>query len=133
MNKSIDNNNQGANSNIELYTKEAWRDFTIWASLLGTLIILVFIEKFVPAVYNTVHIALVLNNFNQLINTMQFIVAFKLLRGVEILLAIGTGRKKIKSERVPEESESIPANMLMRPSEMGSEMEIEPLSESEEV
>lgn len=114
---------------MERYMDEAWRNFKIWAGLLTTLIILVLVEKFVPAVYQTVHIALILNNFNQLINTMQFYAAFKILRGVEILMAIGTGRKVISSQAFQEQSESIPANMLMRQSEQGSEMKIEPLSE----
>jgi hypothetical protein len=38
--------------------------------------ILVFAGKLSPAIYNTTHIALILNNFTQLINTLQFLLHF---------------------------------------------------------
>jgi hypothetical protein len=73
---------------LERYTKIAKESFTLWAALLASLIILVFVGKLSPAVYNTTHIALILNNLTQLINTMQFYAAFQLMRALEFLMKL---------------------------------------------
>lgn len=112
---------------LERYTSKAKNGFIAWTGLLAFLIILVFVEKFTPAVYNTVHIALVMNNLNQLINTLQFIAAFNVLWGIEILLAIGLGRKKINSFNASQ-TESLPSNILMSPSQ---EEKVEPLADED--
>jgi hypothetical protein len=95
---------------LERYTNVARVGFWSWASLLTVLIILVFVEKFCPSVYNTTHIALILNNLNQLINTLQFYTAFQLLKAVEFLMKLGSGRKTINSFAIDEESRSDPAS-----------------------
>jgi hypothetical protein len=82
---------------LERYTNVARTGFLAWTALLLTLIILVFLENVVPAVYKTPHIALILNNINQLLNTLQFYSAFQLLRAIEFLMKIATGRKLIQS------------------------------------
>jgi hypothetical protein len=74
------------------------------------LIILVFVEKFSPSVYNTTHIALILNNLNQLINTLQFYAAFQLLISVDFLMKLGSERKVIYSVAIDDESRSDPAS-----------------------
>jgi hypothetical protein len=91
---------------LERYTNVARVGFWSWASLLTVLIILVFVEKFLPAVYNTKHIALILNNFNQLINTLQFYAAFQLLIAVDFLMKLGSERKKIRTNDRREDIES---------------------------
>jgi hypothetical protein len=95
---------------LEKYTRRVKTWFSIWAALLLSLIILVFIEKFVPGVYRTTHIALILNNCNQLINTLQFYAAFQMLRAVDFLMKLGSGRKAINSFPVDDESRSDPAS-----------------------
>jgi hypothetical protein len=95
---------------LERYTNEARVGFWSWASFLTVLIILVFLEKFCPSVYNTTHIALILNGLNQLINTLQFFAAFQLLIAVEFLMKLGSGRKAINSFAVDVESWSDPAS-----------------------
>jgi hypothetical protein len=91
---------------LERYTNAARVGFWSWASLLTVLIILVFVEKFCPSVYNTTHIALILNNFNQLINTLQFYAAFQLLIAVDFLMKLGSERKKIRTIGRDEDIES---------------------------
>jgi hypothetical protein len=93
---------------LERYTKKARAFFTFWLSLLCLLIILVFTGKLAPAVYRTTHIALILNNLTQLINTIQFYAAFQLLRVAEFLMKLASGRKRINSYAI-EESKSDPA------------------------
>jgi hypothetical protein len=66
--------------------------FGIWVSLLATLFIFVFVEKFVPGVYRTTHVALILNNVNQLKNTLQFIAAFETMTIIEMLMCLATNR-----------------------------------------
>jgi hypothetical protein len=66
--------------------------FGIWASLLGTLFILVLVENFVPGVYRATHVATILNNINQLINTLQFIAAFETMTIIEMLMCLATNR-----------------------------------------
>jgi hypothetical protein len=82
---------------LERYTKVARTGFFAWTALLLALIILVFVENFVPAVYKTTHIALILNNINQILNTLQFYSAFQLLRAIEFIMKLATGRKKLQS------------------------------------
>jgi hypothetical protein len=82
----------------ETYEKRLKIAFGIWASLLATLIILVFVEKFVPGVYKTIHVALILNNINQLINTCQFIAAFETMTVIEMLMCLATDRWKPSEE-----------------------------------
>jgi hypothetical protein len=82
---------------LKRYTRVARTGFWAWFSLLVILVILVFIEKLSPAVYNTTHIALILNSVARLVNTLQFYAAFQLLRAVEFLMKLGSGRKKIHS------------------------------------
>jgi hypothetical protein len=84
--------------------------FSAWASLLTVLIILVFVQKFVPAVHSTTHIATIINNFTQLVNTLQFYAAFQLLIAVEFLMKLGSGRKEIYTSPVDVESRSDPAS-----------------------
>jgi hypothetical protein len=91
---------------LERYTKVAKNGFIAWTTLLISLIILVFVEKFTPSVYRTTHIALILNNLNQLINTMQFYAAFQFLRAVEFLMKLGSGRKQINSFVIDDASRS---------------------------
>jgi hypothetical protein len=74
------------------------------------LIILVSVEKFEPAVYKTTHIALILNNLNQLLNTLQFYAAFQLLIAVDFLMKLGSQRKVINSVAIEDESRSDPAS-----------------------
>lgn len=88
------------------YFTRAWIFATLWFSLLVILIAAVFASKFWPRVYQTVHIALIVNNFIQLINTLQFYAAFQLLRGLEFMLSIGTRRKVIQSYAITENSAS---------------------------
>jgi hypothetical protein len=95
---------------LERYTNVARVGFWSWASLLTVLIILVFVEKVCPSVYNTTHIALILNKVNQLINTLQFFAAFQLLIAVEFLMKLGSGRKMLNSFPVDVESRSDPAS-----------------------
>jgi hypothetical protein len=76
----------------EQYTKRLKIIYGCWASLLATLIILVLIENFVPGIYRTTHIALILNNLNQLINTCQFIAAFETMTIIEMLMSLATNR-----------------------------------------
>jgi hypothetical protein len=95
---------------LERYTKVARIGFVSWAALLIILIILVSVEKFVPAVYKTTHIALILNNLNQLINTLQFYAAFQLLIAVDFLMKLGSQRKVINSVAIDDESRSDPAS-----------------------
>jgi hypothetical protein len=95
---------------LERYTNVARVGFWSWASLLTVLIILVFVEKFCPSVYNTTHIALILNNLNQLINTLQFYAAFQLLIAVDFLMKLGSQRKVIYSVAIDVESRSDPAS-----------------------
>jgi hypothetical protein len=76
----------------ETYEKRLKIAFRIWASLLATLIILVLIENFVPGVYKTIHISLIMNNVNQLINTCQFIAAFETMTVIEMLMCLATDR-----------------------------------------
>jgi hypothetical protein len=95
---------------LERYTKKARIGFVSWAALLLTLIILVSLEKFEPAVYKTTHIALILNNFNQIINTLQFYAAFQLLIAVDFLMKLGSRRKVINSFVIDDESRSDPAS-----------------------
>jgi hypothetical protein len=78
----------------EKYTKRLKIIYGSWASLLAVLIILVFLENFVPGVFRTTHIALILNNINQLINTCQFIAAFETMTIIEMLMSLGTNRWK---------------------------------------
>ena len=66
------------------------------------LVLLVCVEQFLPAVYTTTHIALILNNVNQIINTLQFIAAFEVLGAMELLMRLSTNR--MDSDR-PEERE----------------------------
>lgn len=80
------------------YKRKAKTLASAWIALLVVLLASVFVSKFLPAVYNTVHIALIINNFIQLINTLQFYAALQLLREVEFVLAVGTGRRVIESE-----------------------------------
>jgi hypothetical protein len=94
---------------LERYTKVARVGFWSWATLLTVLTILVFVEKFCPAVYNTTHIALILNSLNQLVNTLQFYAAFQLLIAVDFLMKLGSGRKRIDT-RPDVESRSDPAS-----------------------
>jgi hypothetical protein len=95
---------------IERYTRRAKTFFSIWATLLVILVILVFVENFVPGVYRTTHIALILNNVNQLINTLQFYAAFQLLIAVDFLMKLGSGKKKINSIVIEDGSGSDPAS-----------------------
>jgi hypothetical protein len=95
---------------LERYTKVARTGFLAWTALLLTLIIFVFVENFVPAVYKTIHIALILNNINQVLNTLQFYSAFQLIRAVEFLMMLASGRKRINSYAVYDESRSDPAS-----------------------
>ena len=74
------------------YEKRAKLAYFAWAALLASLILLVCVEQFVPQVYGTVHIALILNNVNQIINTLQFIAAFEVLGAVELLMKLTTNR-----------------------------------------
>jgi hypothetical protein len=78
----------------EKYEKRLKIVYGSWASLLVVLIILVFIENFVPGVYRTTHIASILNSINQLINTCQFIVAFETMTVIEMLMCLATDRWK---------------------------------------
>jgi hypothetical protein len=94
----------------ERYTRRAKTLFSIWATLLIILFILVFVENFVPGVYRTTHIALILNNLNQLINTLQFYAAFQLLIAVDFLMKLGSGKKKINSFVIEDGSGSDPAS-----------------------
>jgi hypothetical protein len=91
---------------LKKYTIRAKLSFLAWTSLLTVLIILVFMEKFCPSVYNTTHIALILNNLNQLINTLQFYAAFQLLIAIEYLMKLGSKRKVINSLAIEGESKS---------------------------
>jgi hypothetical protein len=95
---------------LERYTNVARAGFWSWASLLTVLIILVFMEKFIPAVYNTTHIAVILNSLNQLINTLQFYAAFQLLIAVDFLMKLGSRRKVVNSFAVDVESRADPAS-----------------------
>jgi hypothetical protein len=95
---------------LERYTKVARIGFVSWAALLLILIILVSVEKFEPAVYKTTHIALILNNLNQLLNTLQFHAAFQLLIAVDFLMKLGSQRKVINSVAINDESRSDPAS-----------------------
>lgn len=83
----------------------------VWVALLIVLLVLVFVTKFLAAVYNTVHIALIINNFIQLINTLQFFAAFQLLREVEFVLSVGTGRRNINSEPSLQSSKDYASDM----------------------
>jgi hypothetical protein len=94
---------------LKRYTRVAKMSFLAWAALLIILFILVFVEKICPAVYNTTHIATILNNVNQLINTLQFYAAFQLLIAVEFLMKLGSGRKEIHSYDIDKESSNDPA------------------------
>jgi hypothetical protein len=94
---------------LERYTNLARVGFWSWATLLTILIILVFVEKFCPAVYSTTHIALILNSLNQLVNTLQFYAAFQLLIAVDFLMKLASGRKRIDT-RPDVESRSDPAS-----------------------
>jgi hypothetical protein len=76
----------------EKYTRRLKIIYGCWASLLATLIILVLIENFVPGIYRTTHIALILNNINQLINTCQFIAAFETMTIIEMLMILGVNQ-----------------------------------------
>ena len=82
---------------LERYSQKVYMAFSIWTSLLLSLVILVLVEKFTPAVYQTVHIASIMNSLNQLINTLQFFFAFEFIRSVEFLVKLGSGRKRINS------------------------------------
>jgi hypothetical protein len=95
---------------LKRYTKVARIGFVSWAALLLILIILVSIEKFEPAVYKTTHIALIFNNFNQLINTLQFYAAFQLLIAVDFLMKLGSGKKVINSIAIDDGSRSDPTS-----------------------
>jgi hypothetical protein len=88
----------------EKYTKRLKLIYGSWASLLATLSILVFVENFVPGVYRTTHVALILNKFNQLINTCQFIAAFETMTIIELLMSLATDRW-IPSEKKDTRSE----------------------------
>jgi hypothetical protein len=81
----------------EKYKKRLKIIYGCWASLLATLVILVLVENFVPGVHRTTHIALILNNVNQLINTCQFIAAFETMTIIEMLMTLGV-EKWIPSE-----------------------------------
>jgi hypothetical protein len=95
---------------LERYTKIARFGFCSWAALLIFLVILVFIEKFSPAVYRTTHLALILNSLNQLINTLQFYAAYQLLIAIEFLMKLGSQRKVVNSFAVDVESRADPAS-----------------------
>jgi hypothetical protein len=82
---------------LKKYTTKARIGFLSWAAFLLILIVLVSVEKFEPAVYKTTHIALIMNNFNQLINTLQFYAAFQLLIAVDFLMKLGSRRKRIRT------------------------------------
>jgi hypothetical protein len=97
-------------SHLKRYTRVARTGFWAWLSLLVFLVFLVFVEKLSPAVHNTTHIALILNGVNQLVNTLQFYAAFQLLRAVEFLMKLGSGRKKIYTFADDVESRSDPAS-----------------------
>jgi hypothetical protein len=95
---------------LERYTKKARIGFVSWAALLLILIILVSVENFEPAIYKTTHLALILNNVNQLLNTLQFYAAFQLLIAVDFLMKLGSRRKVINSFVIDDESRSDPAS-----------------------
>jgi hypothetical protein len=95
---------------LKRYTRVARTGFWAKFSLLVLLVFLVFVEKLSPAVYNTTHIALILNSVTQLVNTLQFYAAFQLLRAVEFLMKLGSGREKIYSFADDVESRIDPAS-----------------------
>lgn len=89
---------------MERYKRTAYIFASTWISLLVILLIAAFLSKFSPLVYGTVHIALIISNFIQLINTVLFYVAFQLLQGLELLLSIGAGHQKVNSVVITESS-----------------------------
>lgn len=101
------------NTTIVRYGRIFTTAFYGWTFLLATLIVLVIAQNFSPAVYETVHISLIISNTNQLINTLQFLFAFEFFQSIELLMMAGTGRlaeaqkKNNKSESEPESSDYI--------------------------
>ena len=79
------------------YKTVAIRSYAAWSFLLVLLCASVFVGKFMPQIYLTTHISLIVNNTTQLINTLQFYAAFRLMEAIEFLAKIGTGRVKIGS------------------------------------
>jgi hypothetical protein len=67
------------------YKKQALYSFVGWASLLCVSIILSFSLQFSHAIASTVHIFSVLNSCVQLINTIQFWVAFEFIFALELV------------------------------------------------
>ncbi|KAL3895396.1 MAG: hypothetical protein SGCHY_004724, partial [Lobulomycetales sp.] len=79
------------------YSRRANRITSAWTFLLLVGIILVFVQRLTPTVYNDIHASAIINNVVQLLNTVQFWIAYELIRALEFLLRIGTGRKRIIS------------------------------------
>lgn len=98
---------------MERYQRKARTFATIWFLLLFVLFVAIFISKFSPAVYRTVHLSLIIKNLIQLVHTMQFYAAVQLLRGLEIMLSIGTGRKQVNSIIVNDNSGSVCASDMI--------------------
>lgn len=92
-----------------------------------------FVSKFSAEVYQRIHVSLILNNFIQVINTLQFYAAFQLLLGLEFMLSIGTGRKMIVSMAIPDQSGSDRASDMVVDSDVkdlySGFQEFEPSSE----
>ncbi|KAL3895213.1 MAG: hypothetical protein SGCHY_004834, partial [Lobulomycetales sp.] len=75
------------------YGKRANRIFMGWSFLLFLVVILVFLQKLDPTVYSSIHASAIMNNLVQLLNTCQFWIAYELIRALEFLLRLATGRK----------------------------------------
>ncbi|KAL3898141.1 MAG: hypothetical protein SGCHY_002939 [Lobulomycetales sp.] len=87
---------------MERYSRRANQILAGWALLLWIVVALVFVQKFTTAVYTDVHASAIMNNATQLLNTVQFWVAYELIRSLEFILKLGTGRKKIISYAAPD-------------------------------
>ncbi|KAL3895993.1 MAG: hypothetical protein SGCHY_004361 [Lobulomycetales sp.] len=77
------------------YRQRANRILMGWSFLLFLVIILVFVQKLDPKVYSSIHASAIMNNIVQLLNTCQFWIAYELIRALEFLLRLATGRKRI--------------------------------------
>ena len=93
---------------LEKYKAVARRSYIGWCVLLFLLCTSVFMGKFLPDIYRTTHIALIVNNTSQLINTLQFYAAFRLMQAIEFLIKLGTGKVRVGSAGYNEDGSSAP-------------------------
>lgn len=73
------------------YRRQAIWFFIAWFTILVTVIILQFSAYTIPAVVGTLQISNILNVVIELLNTIEFVVAYEFMRIIEFLIAVGVG------------------------------------------